>query len=181
MLSYKSRPSGRKGLSRARIFIMKETFFHRTFFRANVLKRSSRPVLGRWTLTSHCLLQRAGSCSRGHSDGGRREGRMRLGSPQWAVSLGDMCCLPQVTAVQAAQDVAIAGHGANHILLYYTKLFVPSLSKKAGFCGYEWNLPCALCFRLAGKKKNMTVVLYLEVGLGIFFATVLFLFPEASI
>lgn len=143
MLSYKSRTSGRKGLSRARIFVMKETFFHGAFFRAAVLRRSSRPVLGRWILTSYRPLQQAGCArSRALSDGGRREGRMRLGSPQWAV-LGDVCCLPQVTAMQAAQDIATAGHGANHILLYYTKLFVPSHSMKAGFCGYEWNLPRA--------------------------------------
>lgn len=181
MLSYKSRTSGRKGLRGARIFVMKETFFHGTFFGAAVLRRSSHPVLGRWILPSYFPLQQAGcGCSRGLSDGGRREGRMRLGSPQWPVPPGNVCCLPQVTAVQAAQDIATAGHGANHILLYYTKLFVLSLSMKAGFCGYEWILPCALCFRLVGKKKHECCI-HLEAGLGIFFGAVLFLFPQASI
>ena len=57
MLSYKSRTSGRKGLSWARLFVMKEMFFCGAFFRDDVLARNSSLMLRRCLLACYCLLQ----------------------------------------------------------------------------------------------------------------------------
>lgn len=172
MLSYKSTTSGRKGLSRARLFIMKESFFCGAFHE-EFLSNAREPVTGyrsspcQWKGRSqlHQCSQSWGCCTYWGTLGKRRsgwclgevavrrKGRAELGPCRAAR------CLSEVTATESVLDNATADNGAKQktigttIINYFCFI-------KAGFCGYEWNLPCAQWFRLAGKKKIQVLYIF---------------------
>lgn len=171
MLPYKSRASGRKGLSRARLTVMKEMFFCGAFFRDGVLLwgiplrcwGDALPACYCWLWFPMPVTGRSG-LHRGLSAGDRwvpssgwrlgeaavrrnrrkRRGRAELGPRRGAASYQRLQWWSQfrTTPLQTAgQSKETFG---TIIINYFCSI-------KVAFCGDKWNLPGAQYFRLVGK------------------------------
>lgn len=162
MLSWKSRASGRKGLSRARLFVVTETLICGAFFRDDVLSRGiCLQCWGDALLARYCPSQFPMSVERQVTlapvvsrSWGRRSHWGLLGKKA-RLTLGRSCCNEEEGQSRAGplQSCALPTHGhrdgvslgqchcrrrrrAKNIQCSYTQLFLLQ-PVKTGFCGYE--------------------------------------------
>lgn len=161
MLSYKSRTSGRKGLSRARLFIMKETFFFGAFL--GMMCSGKEFLCDAWEVgylpvAAHCSSCVSGSeghhCTRGLAELGLPFPPGMVGQEGRAVP-GRSCCKEEAEPSWALAELCAAYPKSHHwnpgrtkplqatrqrekkngtIMLNYFCYFY---SLKAGFWGYE--------------------------------------------
>lgn len=168
MLSYNSRTSGRKGLSRARIVIVMETFIHRVFFRGGVLSGGihdwcrggewltcwGSPCQWRGRLRVNLWSQNWGLWYTGRGGqagawmGGcweEEEGQRRgLVGQRWAGPAGQCVAYPGTLQGSQLRTVPLLATGQSMFSTFLLNYLCHFCFMRAGFCGYEWNLCCTL-------------------------------------